>query len=204
MTVVSPRMLAIGTVGLGWQAGRLHALDLRSGRVMWRRSGVLAPAALSQDAAWLVDESGVLIEVDAATGAVQGEHALPGGGWSVSLSPGGRLYVIGRPLAVRVFDLVGPVRTAAERTYPQVLMRHVPGVVALGRDGLLLAVTGDALLELRPERDDAVREVWRTDHTIVDATAADGQLAIVTLDARGGRFLTLFAEPDGSSGPGEP
>jgi len=163
---------------------------------LWRREGVLAAAALSEEAAWLAEESGVLVEVAARGGASRTEHGLPGGVPSFALAPGGRLYVIGRPLEVRVFDLVGGMRPVCTRGYPEVALRAAPHAVALAAEGRLVVVTGNAVLELRPEQDDAIRELWRTDQLIVDAMTQDGQLAVVTIDDRGHRFVTLFVSTD--------
>jgi hypothetical protein len=185
-------MLALSSVALGWQAGQMHAIDLADGRVLWRRESVLGAVALSDASAWLADEEGALVEVAIATGATNGRADLPPAASSRAVAPDGRLYAVGRPLEVRVFDLVDGTRPVCRRPYEEIMLRGAPRVVALAPDGHLLVATADTLLELHPEHDDVVRERWRCDHLIVDTAAQDGQLAIITVDDRGSRFLTYW------------
>jgi hypothetical protein len=187
-----PRMLAAEELGLGWRAGQLSAIALTDGELLWSREGVLDVAALSQDAAWLADESGVLIEVAARSGALSAETELPGGVPSFALAPEGLLYVVGRPLEALVVDLLDGTRLVARRKYPEGILSGVPHVLAPAPDSRVVVSTANSLLELRPERDDEVRELWRTDDLIVDAEAAGSQIGVLTMDDSSRRFLTLL------------
>ncbi len=192
LPIVSARMLALSGVALGWQAGQMRAIDLADGRILWRRESVLGAVALSDASAWLADEEGALVEVANASGATNGRADLPPAASSRVLAPDGRLYAVGRPLEVRVFDLVDGMRLVCRRTYEEFMLHGAPRVVALAPDGGLIVATADTLLELHPEHDDLVRERWHPDQLIVDTAAQDGQLAIITVDDRGGRFLTYW------------
>jgi hypothetical protein len=196
LPIVSTRMLALSGVALGWQAGHMHAIDLADGRVLWRREGVLGAVALSEASAWLADEEGALVEVAIATGATNGRADMPLAASSRAVAPDGRLYSVGRPLEVRVFDLVDGTRPVCNRLYEEIMLRGAPRVVALAPDGCLIVATADTLLELHPEHDDVVRERWRTDQLIVETAAQDGQLAMITVDDRGGRFLTHWVSAE--------
>jgi hypothetical protein len=189
---VAPWMLAVANVVLGWRAGGVDAIDLAGGGPLWSRRAGFGVVALSDATAWLANGSEGLVEVAADTGSPAGRARLPGGVPSFALTPDGLLYAVGRPLEVVVLDLFDGMAPVVRREYPDVALRGTPRVVALATGERLLVVTADAVLELRPERDDAVRELWRTDELIVDAEAGGEAMAVITIDDAGGRRLTLF------------
>lgn len=61
--------------------GRVYALRLKTGRPIWvaKTGGVAAPLALDGDALYAGSERGVVLRLDAETGAIRWRHRLSGG-----------------------------------------------------------------------------------------------------------------------------
>lgn len=192
LATVAPWMLALGRIAVGWRAGRVQAIEIDAGRPLWTRDGVGSPVALSEARAWVTDESGTLVELASDSGATIAQQPLPGGVPSFALTPGGRLYAVGRPLAAAVFDLTDGTKPIHRRAYPEVVTRGMPRVLAVTPENRLVIATAGAVVELRPGHDGTVREVWRTEQPIVDAQAGGERLAVITEREAGRRFLTVL------------
>lgn len=90
---------------------RVHAYDLRSGRLLWERAiegddGVVLIAAVADGVAHLVTSGGHVVALDMADGAERWRREVPAGESPSGALAGEVLYVTGSGDAVRAFDRV--------------------------------------------------------------------------------------------------